>query len=1558
MALCDNCHSWQSVAIVGALMTQLIEQFIVATPSGDSAGTLLSLVLPRLLAELPPVAQSEQIARIVETKWPAKCIIGLLSVLRDVPLSADQSDGVLLRVVAQLRSLEVDLMSFPPVLSQLLLFANTKERVDTLLPAVCTLFEQLGSGGERRAADERRMLHHIEGTVLLHFEFSMRHQQKLAGKLLALIKADRITLRSPFAVALLLTAGAVPRFEADAFKLARTLVQRSCETACELESLPMHRSRAAFDALGAHSCTTATRAALAVALPAVVPRALLDCVEHSENAWDHVIEALVKLGQALVTPRKLLRAPVAALQGAIGRALLASLFERRPAARSAIVQFIGAQLMLSTEAAPHCVRLLETIVRCAGQHLEPHTRVLRDALECVPQLQPPSLAPLLLGALAPLFVDGFGSESAALRDSAMLVLRKSLFARAEDSRLAACDGFVALLQHVAVVECRCANGAAACACPVEMSESALETCHEILSALQRCLSQQLSVRARLYAGLASFVRQLARSATDESVRARDVRNVALTQAAGLLDAVLSLLLEQLAHYCTGNLDALAAAGAEAASASVLVPLQLDRAFDIEGAASGTVPVQLEPLDDLLACLIACLHASRALAVSAELVVSAASGYSRAVAALEYIAALLPRPELEDWALDASTPFATTTNVGAFNQLRGQLLLRVFEVFAGYRIVARQFPRHQPAGTLIMAVADSSAFLTLYGRLFAVMREGERGAAAGAAAAAAHKAARADAADDENDDDDEANAEGDSAKGKARSKTPADRRAKLGAALAGATLRFDAVAAHRLLSLSVGGASAAALWPEVTAEQREHASARVRCDIELRHHVLRAISQHFDDVARERLLVDPLMPVDGDVKRRFTGVNGLENSRSQPQNHQQSVSTTAASSAGRVEVASSVRQVQLETRAECVALACVLFDEYERVGASERNIKRNAKSLPALVLEAFTKVWLLLTANDDAGIVDMLSVSRAVFQREYEEAEAHAANKSSHPQDSGAVIAGGEDDVVEQPSSSSGVSASDQRRRDLASNGRRQYMLGRVAGALFGRVAALLAIEATPVRECELLLQCITPLASRLSGGSADKLTASVSQALRARDEAAAPIKNASVARALVTLLSTCEMRVGNVDTHKDLLKVATGAEQLLGSCDRARMPSEVDDFACVIHNTSVVHVVTAVQQAIDSRFEAADAAIEYAHRVLAACPMAMQLVRSAATSGALLDIDALLVKKEGGEARPTPTPPPLAPIAANVGAESAGVRAKANASSSAVAAALPALDPMQRRSVALLASSVLLALDNVYATVRLCVAMLYRMTIAAQPPACAERQTRLLTRVMKLLTACVRDASSVATRRQPTQKLLKLCTSTTQYMFKQTSTWLTYLSDLPIRAASIRKLNLGKKRARARAEGDEDDENDGGGDDDVGEESEENEGDSALALLQKQQMDVKRVERDAKLVPSLVESMERFHTMLLKFEKYVKIDELTNTVPQSSAREFQLDIEALRRQGKLLAQQHAPLGDGDGGNDDDDDGGDDELKKAKRARHHDVAAADQDATLDIDVDEDLGIDDL
>ena len=84
------------------------------------------------------------------------------------------------------------------------------------------------------AEQRQQTLHHVEGTVLLQCEFAMKHNQTLAARLLALVKADAIALSSPFAVALLLSAGGVPRFERAAFKEAVRAVERACTTAAQV----------------------------------------------------------------------------------------------------------------------------------------------------------------------------------------------------------------------------------------------------------------------------------------------------------------------------------------------------------------------------------------------------------------------------------------------------------------------------------------------------------------------------------------------------------------------------------------------------------------------------------------------------------------------------------------------------------------------------------------------------------------------------------------------------------------------------------------------------------------------------------------------------------------------------------------------------------------------------------------------------------------------------------------------------------------------------------------------------------------------------------------------------------------------------------------------------------------------------------------------------------------------------------------------------------------------------------------------------------------------------
>jgi hypothetical protein len=209
---------------------------------------------------------------------------------------------------------------------------------------------------------------------------------------------------------------------------------------------------------------------------------------------------------------------------------------------------------------------------------------------------------------------------------------------------------------------RCVSGHCACARDVR------RRARRVPRALQRCCSQQaqVSVRARLYAGVTAFVRPLMRYATNEHIRARDQHRAALRQCAELLDAALSLLLGQLARYCTGQLDELAAAPDEQVRNAVACPLNIDRAFDVDGAPRGSVPVQLEPLDQLLASLVSCVYDARALAAVAGAHNATSSAYTRTCRALAYLATHVARAELEDFALDVSAPFVSSSNLGQFN----------------------------------------------------------------------------------------------------------------------------------------------------------------------------------------------------------------------------------------------------------------------------------------------------------------------------------------------------------------------------------------------------------------------------------------------------------------------------------------------------------------------------------------------------------------------------------------------------------------------------------------------------------------------------------------------------------------------------------------------------------------------------------------------------------------------------------------------------------------------------------------------------------------------------
>jgi hypothetical protein len=507
LALSEHCHGWQSVPIITELTEQLIKEFVFTTPTGDPAA-MLSLLLPKLLADLPPLTQAAQIASVVTAaKWPAKvyhwtveCAARCAAQLPTSPTaccsalwrSCARSSSTWCRFRQYCRSCYA-VRNTPRIACRHFLAGGVHDCSSTwaVAPSVAPPTSDACC---------------ITSRVLCCYtlEFSMRHQQTLAGKLLALVKADRIALRAPFAVALLLTAGAVPRFESDAFKLART--SSAARRARRRASSSRLRCTARAPRLRRWARTQAQRRR--------APRSRSRCrsVVHAR---------ITRLRRALgecVGPRHR-----GACQARTRRSSRLASSCAHPCSAAGRHRTRAARLALrATTGGAHRHRAVHRARSCCSRPKRRHTACVCSRRSCA---APASTWSHTRARCA--------TRSSACRSCSRRAWRHCCWAR---SRRCSSTALAARALRCATPRCSCcasrclraprtraapratassrccstsrsssaAANCAAAACYVSattMSEAALETCHEILSALQRCVSQQLSVRARLYAGL-------------------------------------------------------------------------------------------------------------------------------------------------------------------------------------------------------------------------------------------------------------------------------------------------------------------------------------------------------------------------------------------------------------------------------------------------------------------------------------------------------------------------------------------------------------------------------------------------------------------------------------------------------------------------------------------------------------------------------------------------------------------------------------------------------------------------------------------------------------------------------------------------------------------------------------------------------------------------------------------------------------------------------------------------------------------------------------------------
>uniref|UniRef100_A0A8D0H2M9 FA complementation group I n=1 Tax=Sphenodon punctatus TaxID=8508 RepID=A0A8D0H2M9_SPHPU len=636
--------------------------------------------------------KKQLINTLCSSRWDHQCVIHLTSMFRDVPLSAEELQFVVEKVLRMFAKL--DLQEIPPLVYQLLLLSAKGSRKN-ILEGIIDFFNQLDKKQKEEQKDQEFLeleaatvpldqLRHVEGTVILHIVLAINLDQELGRELIKHLKAEQQgdpgkTL-CPFSVALVLSMARIHRFEEQVFDLLKTSIMRSFKDLQFLQSAKFLQDL--------------------VPLQYNASAMILEVVENSVFGWDHVTQGLIDLGFILMDsygPKRGIGGKAAdtsyglsktpAQQACrLGADILLESFKLHETIRSEILEQV-LNRVVTNAASPigHFLDLLSSIIMSAPLVLQNSSSKVTEAFDHLSFL-PPDTVQGLLKAVQPLL-----KVSMSMRDSLILVLRKAMFSGQLDARKSAVAGFLLLLKNFKVLgsltssQCSQAIGASQVQVDVHARYNAAANeafCLEILGSLRRCLSQQADVRLLLYEGFYGVLR----------------RNSQLG------NSIMETLLSQIKRYYEPEAD-------------LLPPLKLEGCIM---AQRDQILLQ-EPLAHLLCCIQHCLawykntvHL-RQRAEEEEEEEKEDGGFQQDFdEMLESITRRMIKSELEDFELDKSADFSQSSGVGVKNNIYAILVMGVCEVLIEYNFNIGNFCKSK--------LEDVLGLFKCYNKLSEILKE--------------------------------------------------------------------------------------------------------------------------------------------------------------------------------------------------------------------------------------------------------------------------------------------------------------------------------------------------------------------------------------------------------------------------------------------------------------------------------------------------------------------------------------------------------------------------------------------------------------------------------------------------------------------------------------------------------------------------------------------------------------------------------------------------------------------------------------------------------------------
>ncbi|NXD76550.1 FANCI protein, partial [Halcyon senegalensis] len=689
----------QALAELAALFVDVIKG---GSLSNGKSLELFSTVLTALASSKESLAygkgelngeefKKQLINTLCSSKWDPQSVIHLANMFRDIPLSGEELQFVVEKVLRMFSKL--DLQEIPPLVYQLLLL-SAKGSKKTVLEGIISFFNQL----DNRQKEEQKVpqsvdlevatmpldqLRHVEGTVILHIVSVINLDQDLGEELIRYLKSEQQKdpgrALCPFSVALLLSVAVKHRLQEQIFDFLKTSITRSCKDLQFLQA-----SKFLQDLFPQQYDVTAV---------------ILEVVKNSVFGWDHVTQGLVDLGFSLMEsyePKKPFGGKAAdttyglskmpAQQACrLGASILLETFKvvHEPIRSDILEQVLNRVLTKAASPVSHFIDLLSNIVVSAPLVLQTSSSKVTETFDNLSFL-PIDTVQGLLRAVQPLL-----KVSMSVRDSLILVLQKAIFSRQLDARKAAVAGFLLLLRNFKVLgslsssQCSQAIGATQVQADVHAcyNSAANEAfCLEILGSLRRCLSQQADVRLMLYEGFYDVLRRNSQ----------------------LASSVMETLLSQIKQYYLPQPD-------------LLPPLKLEGCI----MAQGDQIFLQEPLAHLLCCIQHCLAWYKS---TVRLCQGAEDddeeedvGFEQNLEEmLESVTRRMIKSELEDFELDKSADFSLSSGVGVKNNIYAIQVMGICEVLIEYNFNIGHFSKNR--------FEDVLGLFTCYNKLSEILKE--------------------------------------------------------------------------------------------------------------------------------------------------------------------------------------------------------------------------------------------------------------------------------------------------------------------------------------------------------------------------------------------------------------------------------------------------------------------------------------------------------------------------------------------------------------------------------------------------------------------------------------------------------------------------------------------------------------------------------------------------------------------------------------------------------------------------------------------------------------------